>query len=419
MKITTTFSLALNALLAGGVLWLACGGARPELCADFSRFLTNRVLRVKTQFAPPSAGEPVPEVVETTEPFHWAQLESADYLIYLANLRGIGCPEATVRDIVIADVNELFNARVKALVDEVNGQFWYYLTHEKDFEKLISEKGRQVRELDQQRGELFTTLFGNENPRAEEAQRAFVADNREQWERVADFLPAEKRARFAAAKEEFERAWAEIVRRPDLTNTQRQAKRKELDAAHDQSLRGWLSPGEYDELRLRQSPAASMPQRLVGLDLSEDAVDALAKIQFAKDQALAALSPKDADFKSQTAQLHQQSEAQTRELLGPDDYAAFQRATDQRYEPIYRVTQRLELSDAVAAQAYGIRRQAEDAASRLREDKALTAEERRARLQAIGAETMQSLATALGEQGFAAYQKIDSGWMQQLTAAKR
>jgi len=91
MKITTTLSLALNALLAGFVLWLACAGARPELRADFSRFLTNRVLRVKPQPAPPSASEPVPEVVETTEPFHWAQMESADYRVYLSCDRMRNC----------------------------------------------------------------------------------------------------------------------------------------------------------------------------------------------------------------------------------------------------------------------------------------------------------------------------------------
>ena len=210
MKITTKLSLALNALLASGVLWLAGAGARPELRGDFTHFLTNRVLRVKSQPKPPLATELGPELVEPNEPFHWAQLESADYRVYLANLRGIGCPETTVRDILIADVNDLFNARVKALVDAVSGQFWHYLTHEADFENLIEEKGKQLRELGHERDELFATLFGNENPRAEENQRATAADNREHWERIGDFLPAEKRAQLATAKEELERAWRDI-----------------------------------------------------------------------------------------------------------------------------------------------------------------------------------------------------------------
>jgi hypothetical protein len=419
MKITTNFSLALNALLAGGVLWLACAGARPELRGDFTRFLTNRVLRVKPQPAPPAASEPVPEIVETTAPFHWGQLETADYRIYLANLRGIGCPETTVRDILIADVNELFNARVKALVDEVSGQFWHYLMHEKDFEKLINEKGQQLRELDHERGELFATLFGNENPRAEENQRASVADNRKRWEQIGDFLPLEKRAQFATAKEELERARTDFLRAPDQNGTQQQAKRKELEAAHDQALSEWLTPDELAELRLRQAPAANLRERLVGMNLSAEEVRAVANIQLATDEAWAALSQQDADFKSRTTQLQQQAEAQTRELLSPEVFAAFQRAIDNRYEPIYRVTQRLELPDSTAAQAFDIRRQAEEAASRLGDDKSLAAEDRQARLQAIGAEAKRSLATALGARGFAAYETIDSSdWLRQMSAPR-
>ena len=37
--------------------------------------------------------------------FHWSRLESADYHTYISNLRGIGCPEQTIRDIIAADVD--------------------------------------------------------------------------------------------------------------------------------------------------------------------------------------------------------------------------------------------------------------------------------------------------------------------------
>src|ERR1019366_3701093 len=338
-----TFSLTLNALGLGLVLWLALPGSRSEARARVSHLLTNRVSRMEHQPAPPPVVVPAPEVLEVNEPFNWAQIESADYRMSLANLRGIGCPESTVRDILIADVNDLFSGRVKTLVDGVSGQFWNLITHEAEFEKLVDEKGKQLRALDEERDELFTLLFGKSNPRAEEEARASATANRERWERLADFLPPEKRAQWVAAKDELERAWTAFLRTPGQTGSQQQAKRKELEAAHEQALRQWLTPDEYAELRLRQSPAANLPERLVGLDLSEDQVRAAAKIQLATAEAQAALSPKDADFKSRTALLQQQSEAQTRELIGSEAYAALQRASDSRYEPFYRVTQRLEL----------------------------------------------------------------------------
>lgn len=410
-----TFSLTLNALGLGLVLWLAWPGSRAEARARVSHFLTNRVSRLKPQPAPPVEAA-APTAIEVNEPFQWAQVESADYRVYLANLRGIGCPESTVRDILIADVNDLFSGRVKTLVDGVSGQFWHFITHGAEFEKLVDEKATQLRALDKERDELFTLLFGDSNPHAEEEARASATANRERWERLADFLPPERGAQWVTAKDELERSWTAFLRTPGQTGAQQQAKRKELEAAHEQALREWLTPDEYAELRLRQSPAANLRERLTGLDLSEDQVRAAAKIQLATADAQAALSQKDADFKSRTAQLQQQSEAQTRELIGLEAYAALQRATDNRYEPFYRVAQRLELPDTAAAQAYEIRRQAQDAARQLFDNQSLSAEDRQAMLQAIGAETKQHLSAALGPQGFTAYAKLDGGWMTQLTS---
>jgi hypothetical protein len=411
-----TFSLTLNALGLGLVLWLVLPGSRSEARARVSHLLANRVSRLKHQPAPPPVEATAPEVIEVIEPFNWAQVESADYRVYLANLRGIGCPESTVRDILIADVNDLFNGRVKTLVDGVSGQFWNLITHEAEFEKLVDEKEKQLRALDEERDELFTLLFGDSNPRAEEEARASATVNQERWERLADFLPPVKRAQWVAAKDELERTWKAFLRTPGQTGAQQQAKRKELEAAHEQALRQWLTPDEYAELRLRQSPAANLPEGLVGLDLTEDQVRAAAKIELATADAQAALSQKDADFKSRTALLQQQSEAQTQELIGPEAYAALQRATDNRYEPFYRVTQRLELPDAAAAQAYDIRRKAQDAARQLLDNESLSVEDRQAMLQAISAEAKQGLSTALGPKGFAAYDKLDGGWMNQLTS---
>lgn len=325
-----TFSLTLNVLGLGLVLWLTLPGSQSDARVRVSHFLTSGVSPVKAQPAPPPVEAAAPVAIEVNEPFDWARVEAADYKVYLANLRGIGCPESTVRDILIADVNDLFSGRVKTLVDGVNGQFWNYITHEAELEKLVDEKGKQLNALDKERDELFTLLFGDSNPRAEEEARASATANQKGWERLADFLPPEKRAHWVAAKDELERAWTAFLRTPGQTGAQQQAKRKELDTAHEQALRKWLTPDEYAELRLRQSPAASLPERLIGLDLSEDQVRAAAKIQLATADAQAALPQKDADFKARTAQLQQQSEAQTRELLGPEAYAALQRAMDNR-----------------------------------------------------------------------------------------
>ena len=43
----------------------------------------------------------------TAEPMTWEKVESADYKQYIENLRSIGVPEETIRDIILADVEKL------------------------------------------------------------------------------------------------------------------------------------------------------------------------------------------------------------------------------------------------------------------------------------------------------------------------
>jgi hypothetical protein len=43
--------------------------------------------------------------------FNWSELESENYRTYITNLRRIGCPEQTIRDIITADVASLYGSR--------------------------------------------------------------------------------------------------------------------------------------------------------------------------------------------------------------------------------------------------------------------------------------------------------------------
>lgn len=46
--------------------------------------------------------------------FNWRQIETSDYPTYVQNLRTIGCPEETIRDIIAADVASLYEGRAVA-----------------------------------------------------------------------------------------------------------------------------------------------------------------------------------------------------------------------------------------------------------------------------------------------------------------
>src|SRR6185436_10299319 len=63
-------------------------------------------------------------VVVRRQFFTWQQIESDDYPNYVANLREIGCPEQTVRDIIVADVNAVY-ARKRATEVVTSEQQWW------------------------------------------------------------------------------------------------------------------------------------------------------------------------------------------------------------------------------------------------------------------------------------------------------
>jgi hypothetical protein len=76
--------------------------------------------RVIVQAAAPPA-HPAEAADRPTAPFRWSQLEAKDYPTYIANLRAIGCPEQTIREIVVADVDDLYAPRRGALLAKIAG----------------------------------------------------------------------------------------------------------------------------------------------------------------------------------------------------------------------------------------------------------------------------------------------------------
>ncbi len=87
-------SLMANLILAFG--WLAARrSAQTHAAAALAT--TNSVTTTNTRNA----------VIVRRQFFSWQELESQDYPTYIKNLRAIGCPEQTIRDIIIADVTQM------------------------------------------------------------------------------------------------------------------------------------------------------------------------------------------------------------------------------------------------------------------------------------------------------------------------
>lgn len=88
--------------------------------------------------------------------FSWQEVESDDYPTYIQNLRDIACPEQTIRDIIIADVNALY-ARRRALEVVTADQQWWRAAPDTN---VLQAAELKLRQLEQERRNLLTTLLG-------------------------------------------------------------------------------------------------------------------------------------------------------------------------------------------------------------------------------------------------------------------
>jgi hypothetical protein len=122
MKMFLKISLLLNLGLAGGLIFMLLGGQK-QMAGPPLQLMAATPALVNTNF---SAPPPVP-VPEVTKPFCWSQLDSKNYHVFVKNLRATGCPERTLRAIVVADVDTIFRQRGDELekkLDDLDQGSW-------------------------------------------------------------------------------------------------------------------------------------------------------------------------------------------------------------------------------------------------------------------------------------------------------
>src|SRR5690348_976722 len=104
MKTALRISLMFNLVLLGGWFFLLTNQHKPVIA-------TASTLSTARSAAPTIVASFLPGTADAKPvPFCWNQLVSIkDYRTYVTNLRGIGCPEATIEDIVRGDADRAFS----------------------------------------------------------------------------------------------------------------------------------------------------------------------------------------------------------------------------------------------------------------------------------------------------------------------
>jgi hypothetical protein len=234
--------------------------------------------------------------------FEWRQVESEDYKQYVANLRAIGCPEKTIREIVLADANDLFASKSAALTRTNQYQYW-----RKDPVSRSPEQVEQLHGLYVEKRELLRAL-GVDSPDFTDLLHETYRDKLEELDLKLAFLPEANRlgvkdAQFEQAQQEM--AAGNDVAQSEAIEQQAQARIQEL-----------LTPEQFKEYELRCSTdAQQLSGVLDGVELTEQEF----RVIFESWRSLKGLSPGTAEYRA----AQQSSEATIQQLLGPDRFQSY------------------------------------------------------------------------------------------------
>lgn len=272
--------------------------------------------------------------------FTWSEVESADYPTYIANLRAIGCPEQTIRDIIIAEVNSLYARR---LATELPEQQWWRSEPDADVARLVAAK---VRELEEERRGLLTRLLGTaweagdmvSLPRP--SRPGVVLDGP-----VLGFLPAE-------VKQAIEDLSARSRERMEAYVAAQREQGKAIDAADVARLRQQtrdelarlLTPGQLEEYLLRYSQNANNLRSELGqlkyFNATPDEFRSIFRATDSLNQRLAMLDGSiDPNSTAQREALERQRDEAIRLALGPARYKLYMMLHDPVYQQAFASAQ--------------------------------------------------------------------------------
>jgi hypothetical protein len=349
--------------------------ADPDLSADTNQTKTNVVVRRQN--------------------FTWEEVESDNYVTYIKNLREIGCPPSTIRDIIVADVDELYVHRRITEVVSADHQWW---TSEPDLD-AIQAAANKLKTLETERRALLTRLLG---PGWETASNPLPPSTRTGISLTGPILgelsPQTKVAVYDIA--------AQTQQKIEAYQEAQRIAGKEVDPAELAKLREEsraelakiLDPAQMEEFLLRYSNTAyQMRSELRGLDLTKEEFRALFRARDSIEQQDELNYTGNDPIKLRRKQeLETQREAAIKQALGEERYANYALNQDPLFRKSQATAEQLGAPADVVLPIYQINRLTEAERQRIGDDRTLSAEEKIEALAAVQAEQQKSLEKILG-----------------------
>lgn len=382
-RVIAWISLGVNILLAVACLWVSRQAGRAPVTPPATETV---------------AGPGKTNVVIRRQFFTWHEVESSDYPTYIANLRDIGCPEQTIRDIIIADVNALYSKKLGAEVVTPSQQWW---RSEPDA-SVVHAAMEKARSLEDERRALLTRLLGLNwesgdmvnLPRPSrpgiqldgpllgamtaEAKQGVQDINNRYQERVQELLAVAARAGQEADPAAIARLRAQT--------------REELSKV--------LTPAQLEEFMLRYSHSADTWRTQFGqlrfFNPSQEEFRAVFRATDLVDQQIALLGDAtDPNSVQARKTLEDQREAAVKTALGPRRYSEYRMLQDPLYREAVAAAQEAGTPEA-ARMIYNIKLAAAAEQASINDDSTLTDSQKSIQLKQLEADQLRANSVATG-----------------------
>lgn len=315
-------------------------GARAGREATLSRRQTNVVTETRTVT---TTNAPLPQI--------WSRVESADYKTFVGNLRAIGCPESTIRDIVMLDLFKSLGEQMSDLARKREIPFWQNqlttnsppITNEvrlavAEFASLAKETlGVEPGQWFYDQSEWLQQVFGNGSEDFAALEELFdTMDNGDDL----NWMDPQRRRALALLRADYQKRINDLEKKSEETpeGPQRDALQKKIEELYDQQEKAektFLTPAEQREMELRDD--YQLKQMLTGVSVNRAEFEQLHELTNKPEQDGAAPNAAATliDGRYQPWYIDGTPEqAQAKRILGDERYAQFKRTADPKFVQI-------------------------------------------------------------------------------------
>ena len=340
-----------------------------------------------------------------TNDFRWVQLESEDYRTYIERLRSIGCPEQTIKDIIIADLDKLMAGQMRE-IEAVKEPPKYWKPENKELinTQAALEKLERKQELDFEKRKVVAELLGVDLA----AERLRQKGERDIYAERLSFLPEEKLARVRMIMEEANKEEMRIRENSWLDGegltVAEKLKLEEIESAKEKQVARVLSPEEYRKFELWFSPSAyKVRQSFFTMEPTEEEFLSVYRLQKNFDEQWQETDLEDLGLKPFYEAAERELELQVQEALGAERYAELVRVRDADYRELQVTAAQFNLPRQLVEEVQGYRQVLEAQRREVMSDPGLSAPQRAELLRAFAEEAELHVVETLGPKAYRYY----------------